>query len=226
MLVKHWMKQPAVTIGEKETMDRAVKLLKEGGIAMVPVLSGTSLVGVVTDRDLKRASASDATSLEIHELLYLISTIRIGDIMTRPAITVPESFTVEETAQVLLENNISGVPVVNARKEVVGTITKAEIFQVIISLTGIGKRGVQFALEVEDRPGAIKALADQIRVHGGRVVSILSNYDRVAEGYRRVYIRIYELDRQRLDALTTEIQKLSRLRYRVDHRENRREIYC
>lgn len=226
MLVKHWMKQPAVTIDEKETMDRAVKLLKENGIAMLPVLSGKSLVGVVTDRDLKRASASDATSLEIHELLYLISTIRIGDIMTRPAITVPDSFTVEETAQILLEKNISGVPVVNARKEVVGTITATEIFQVIISLTGIGKRGVQFALEVEDRPGAIKALADQIRAHGGRVVSILSNYDRVAEGYRKVYIRIYELDRQRLEALTTEISKLARLRYRVDHRENRREIYC
>ena len=226
MLVKHWMQQPAVTIDKNETMDRAVKLLKERGIAMLPVLSGKKLVGVITDRDLKRASASDATTLEIHELLYLVSTIKIGEIMSRPAITVPESFTVEETAQVLLEHGISGVPVVNARDEVVGTISAKEIFQVIVSLTGIGKRGIQFALELADQPGAIKAVADQIRVHGGRVVSILSTYDRVPEGYRKVYIRIYELDRERLQALTTDIQKLGRLRYLVDHRENRREIYC
>ncbi|MBI9085797.1 MAG: CBS domain-containing protein [Desulfobacterales bacterium] len=225
MLVKHWMKQPAVTIDEKEAMDQAVKRLKQHDIRMLPVLGKGKLVGVVTDRDLKRASASDATTLEIHELLYLISTIRVYEIMTRPVITVPENFTIEETAQVLLENKISGVPVVDAEDRVVGTITASEIFKVIISLTGVGKRGIQFAMELEDRPGAIKEVADRIRTHGGRLVSILSTYDRAPEGYRNVYIRIYGLDRGQLEAIQAEIGAVARLRYMVDHRENRREIY-
>ena len=225
MLVKHWMKQPAITIDEKETMDRAVKSLKQHDITMLPVLGKGKLVGVVTDRDLKRASASDATTLEIHELLYLISTIRVGEIMTRPVITVPEDFTIEETAKVLLENKISGVPVVNAEGRVVGTITASEIFKVIISLTGVGKRGIQFAVELEDRPGSIKEVADLIRAHGGRLLSILSTNDQAPEGYRIVYIRLYDLDRSQLETIQTEIQTMARIRYMVDHRENRREIY-
>ena len=225
MLVKHWMKQPAITIDEKETMDQAVKRLKQHDIGMLPVLGKGKLVGVVTDRDLKRASASDATTLEIHELLYLISTIRVREIMTRPVITVPENFTVEETAQVLLENKISGVPVVDGQGRVVGTITASEIFKVIISLTGVGKRGIQFAMELADRPGTIKEVADRIRAHGGRLVSILSTYDRVPDGYRNVYIRIYGLDRSQIEAIQADISTVARLRYMVDHRENRREIY-
>ncbi|MEX1347909.1 MAG: CBS domain-containing protein [Desulfobacterales bacterium] len=60
---------------------------------------------------MKRASAPDATTLEIHELLYLITKIKIKDIMAKDPITVLSDFSVEETAEVLLKNRISGVPV-------------------------------------------------------------------------------------------------------------------
>ena len=61
------------------------------------------LVGIVTDRDLKEASASDATTLEIHELLYLLSKIKVIEIMTKTPITMPPDYTIEEAAQILLE---------------------------------------------------------------------------------------------------------------------------
>jgi acetoin utilization protein AcuB len=44
---------------------------------MLPVMKKGKLVGIVTDRDLKKASASDATTLEVHELLYLFTKIKI-----------------------------------------------------------------------------------------------------------------------------------------------------
>jgi acetoin utilization protein AcuB len=225
MLVKNWMKTPAVTIDEDESMSRAAKLMGHREIKMIPVLKKGKLTGIVTDRDIKRASASDATTLEIHELLYLLSTIRIREIMSRPVISVPPDFTVEETAQVLLENNISGVPVVGPHDEVVGTITATELFEVLISLTGVGKKGIQFAFELIDQPGVIGRVADKIRAAGGRIVSILSAHNGAPLGCRQVFIRAFGLDRHQLQTLKTELFEGERLRYLVDHRENRREVY-
>ena len=224
MLVMNWMSKTVVTVDIDDSMQDAIKLLKEHDINMLPVMEKDKLVGIITDRDVKRSSASDATTLEIHELLFLISKIKVRDIMTRDPITVPSGYTIEETAGVLLENNISGVPVVD-KKKVVGTITQTDIFRALISLTGVGKRGIQFAFKVEDRPGSIKELTDVIRKYGGRMVSILSSYENVSEGYRKVYIRDYGIERKKLKQLKNELKDKATLLYMVDHRENKREVY-
>ncbi|UCE54473.1 MAG: CBS domain-containing protein [Desulfobacterales bacterium] len=225
MLVKNWMSKNIITIDVDDSMQDAIKLLKEHKIRMLPVLKNGILVGIVTDRDLKRASASDATSLDIHELLYLISKIKVKDIMTKDPITVPLDFTVEETAEVLLNNRISGVPVVDHGGNIVGTITQTDLFRVLISLTGVGKRGIQIAVQIDDKPGSIKEVADIIRAFGGSMVSILTSYDGVPEGYRNVYIRARSIDRLKLPELSDEISKTATLLYTVDHREDKREIY-
>jgi acetoin utilization protein AcuB len=95
----------------------------------------------------------------------------------------------------------------------------------MISLTGVGKRGIQFAFQVEDRPGSIKDIADIMRKFGGRMVSILSTYERVPQGYRKVYIRMYGVDRSKLEQLKAEMKAKATVLYMVDHRENKREIY-
>jgi acetoin utilization protein AcuB len=219
------MSKNVVTINEDDSMQDAMKIMKQHSIRMLPVLKNDALVGVVTDRDLKRASASDATTLDVHELLYLISKIKVKNIMTKNPIAVSPDLTVEETAEVLLNNKISGVPVVDDKAKVVGAITQTDLFRVLISLTGVGKRGIQFAFQIEDRPGTIKELADPIRKHGGRMVSILTSYDNVPEGFRKVYIRMYGVDRTKLPSLREELAKVAKLLYIVDHRENKREIY-
>jgi len=225
MLVKNWMSKNVITIDVDDSMQNAIKLLKENKIRMLPVLKKGKLVGIVTDRDLKRASASDATTLDIHELLYLISKIKVKDVMTKDPITVPPDFTVEETAEVLLDNRISGVPVVDQGGNVVGTITQTDLFRVLISLTGVGKRGIQIAVQIDDKSGSIKEVADIIRAFGGRMVSILTSYDGVPQGYRNAYIRAHSIDRSKLPELNDEISKTATLLYIVDHREDKREIF-
>jgi acetoin utilization protein AcuB len=219
------MSKTLVTVDENDSLQDAMRLLKDHGIKTLPVLKKGKLVGVITDRDLKEASASDATTLEVHELLYLVSKIKVRDIMTKKPITVPIDFTVEETAEILLKNKISGVPVVDPDGQVVGVITKGNLFQVLIALTGVGKRGIQFAFQLEDRPGSIKEVADVIRKYGGRMVSILSTYERAPKGFRRVYIRMFGVDRPKLTKLKEELRQSAALLYMVDHREGVREIY-
>jgi acetoin utilization protein AcuB len=225
MLVKNWMSKDVITVNEDDSMQDALKLIKQHSIRMIPVLKSGQLVGVVTDRDLKRASASDATTLDVHELLYLISKIKVKNIMSKNPISVPPDLTVEETAEVLLNNKISGAPVVDDTGKVVGTITQTDLFRVLIALTGVGKRGIQFAFQAEDRPGSIKELADIIRRYGGRMVSILSSYENVPAGYRKVYIRMHGIERSKLPILKQELAKAATLLYLVDHRENKRELF-
>ncbi len=225
MLVKNWMSRTVFTVDLNESIHDAMNLLKKHGIRMLPVTKKDKLVGVITDRDIKRASASDATTLSVHELNYILSTVKVKEIMSDRLITVPFDHTVEEAAGVLLENRISGVPVVDHDSRVVGAITQTDLFRVLISLTGVGNRGVQFALQLKDRPGSIKEVADIIRGYGGRIVSILSSYERAPEGYHNVYIRMYGVDRTRFPQLTKDLKEKATLLYMVDHTENKREIY-
>jgi acetoin utilization protein AcuB len=220
------MSKDVITVDVKDSMHDAMKHLKEHDIRMLPVMKKGKLVGIITDRDLKRASASDATTLEIHELLYLLTRVKVKDIMTKDVITVPPDFTVEETAQVLQKNRISGTPVVDADGKLVGTITQTDLFRVLISLTGVGNGGIQFGFQVEDKPGSITEIADIIRAYGGRMVSILSSYDEVPEGYRKVYIRMRSIERSKLKNLIQALESKAGLLYMVDHTENRREIYA
>ena len=149
----------------------------------------------------------------------------IKDIMSKKPITVLPDYTVEETAEILMANKISGVPVVDSNGRVQGVITHTDLFKVIISLTGIGKRGIQFAFCLEDRGGSILEVAQIIRQFGGRIVSILTSYEKAPEGYRNVYIRIYNIDRQQLETLKSALKEKAKLLYLVDHKNNTREIY-
>jgi len=114
MLVKKWMsKQVVITIDQDNSLEDAIKLLKKHNIRRLPVLKNGKLVGIVTDRDLKKASASDATSLEKRELHHLLSLIKMDEIMTKNPITVTPEQTIEETAEILMKHKISGAPVVD-----------------------------------------------------------------------------------------------------------------
>lgn len=104
-------------------------------------------------------------------------------------------------------------------------ITKSDMFKAMMSLSGLSHRGVQFGFVVDDRPGSIKDITDALRRYGARLVSILSSYEQAAPGFRNVYIRAFNIDRETLGSLKEELKPLARLLYIVDHRENIREIY-
>lgn len=224
MLVQRWMKKTVITIDVNDSMGSAMDLMKNHNIRRLPVLKSGKMVGILTDRDLKKASASNATSLEVHELLYLLNKIKINDIMTKDPITVPLDSTIEETAEILVKNKISGVPVVDHDKKMVGIITQTDIFRALISLAGVGEKGIQFAFLLEDRSGSIKEVTDIMRKYGGRIVSILGSYKGVIEGYRKVYIRVCGVDSGELMNIKKELKGKALQLYYIGHSENERLV--
>ena len=215
MLVKGWMTSDVMTIDEETSMMKASQIMKENNNRRLPVMHKGKLVGMVTDRDIKEASTSKATTLDVHELYYLLSELKVKDIMSKNVFTIGPEETVEKAAVKMLEHRISGLPVVNDKGKVVGVITQGDIFKVLVSLTGIYRGGIQFAFNLEDRPGSIKEVGDMIRKHGGRMVSILTSYDMCDEGCRHVYIRIKEIPEDKLKALTDDLDKNFILLYTV-----------
>jgi len=207
MLVKGWMTTDLVTVEEDTPMMKASIIMKEKNIRSLPILNKKGkLVGIVSDRDLRDASPSKATSLDVHELNYLISTIKIEELMTRNVVVVRPDETVEFAAILMLENKISSLPVINDKGSLIGIITQTDIFRVLINITGVYTGGVQFAFSLEDRPGSIGEVADVIRSYGGRVVSILSTREDAEEGRHNVYIRTRSLPEDKTRDLLRELE--------------------
>jgi acetoin utilization protein AcuB len=225
MLVKDWMSTKVITVEVKDSMQQAINLLMEHDISMMPVLEEGKLVGVVTDRDLKRASPSDAVMLDIQRIIYLLSKLEVGAIMSRFPVTLSIDHTVEEAAEIMLNNKIYGAPVVDASGEIRGIITKNDMFKAMMALSGLSHRGVQFGFVLEDRPGSIKEITDVIRGYNARLVSVLSCYELAPAGYRNVYIRAFDVDRESMGSMKEELRKKAKMIYMVDHRDNLREIY-
>ena len=201
MLVKGWISSQVISVDEETSMMKAFVLMKENNIRRLPVVQKGKLVGIVTDTDLKEACPSTATTLDIYEINYLLSEIKVKESMSKDVIYVKPDETVEFAAILMLENKISGLPVVNDQHNLIGVITQTDIFKALIHISGAYIGHIQLALCLEDRPGSIKEVADVIRSFGGRMVSILTSYGLADEGYRNVYIRIKPLEREKLSQM-------------------------
>jgi acetoin utilization protein AcuB len=209
----------------RDTVQGAINLLLDNDISLLPVMEDGKLVGVVTDRDLKRVSPSDACLLDFQNIMYHVARLEVGSVMTKNPVTVPPDFTLEETAEILLQNKISGAPVVDDTGKIVGIITKDDLFAAFMALTGVSQRGILFGFELEDRPGSIKEVTDIIRKYGERLVSIVSTYETASEGFRHVYVRAFNVDRDTLPQLEQELQEKAKLLYMIDHKEHKSTFY-
>ncbi len=193
MPVRELMSKKLITVTVDDTIMKASKLMRENSIQHLPVLKNGALAGIVSDRDLKEASPSKATALDIHELYYLLDTITVGTVMPTQLFTIAPADTVEKAAAVMLKHNISALPVVNPEGGLEGIITKGDIFRAFVSISGIYQGEWAMGFELADQPGSIKEITDVIRAHGGRIASILTGYEWAPPGLRHVYIRARDL---------------------------------
>ncbi|MCB0092142.1 MAG: CBS domain-containing protein [Caldilineaceae bacterium] len=133
MLVKEYMTSPAATISSKIGIQAGLKMMKEGKFRRLPVVDDRGkLVGIVSERDLLHASPSQATSLSIWELNYLLSKVQIAEIMTKNVMVARPEASLESAASVMLDNKIGGLPVVDADNKVIGIITESDIFKAFL----------------------------------------------------------------------------------------------
>ncbi len=131
-LVKEWMTREVVTVSPETTLPEAHRLMTEKKIRRLPVVARGQLVGIVTRGDVRGAEPSGATSLSIWEINYLLSQLKVEEIMTARPATISPDETIGEAARLMLEKKISGLPVVDAEGRVVGIITESDIFRLVV----------------------------------------------------------------------------------------------
>jgi len=131
-LVRDWMTADPVTVHPQQTLPQAHTLMKTRKVRRLPVMDGEQLVGIVTFGDIREAEPSDANSLSIYELNYLISLLTIDSIMTRDPITIHPEESIAAAARTMLEHKVGGLPVVDAEGYLVGIITETDICRVVV----------------------------------------------------------------------------------------------
>ncbi|PJF44935.1 MAG: hypothetical protein CUN55_01490 [Phototrophicales bacterium] len=131
--VSEWMSSPVTTITPDTPITDAHQIMKEKNIRRLPVVGKQGkLVGIITIGDVREAKPSDATTLSIWEMNYLLSKLKVEKVMTKDPITVNQNAPILDAAQLMLEHKISGLPVVDDEGKLVGILTESDIFRMLV----------------------------------------------------------------------------------------------
>lgn len=172
MLVGERMTPRPITVNEDTSLPEALELMRREKIRRLPVLDKHGkLVGIVTELDLLRASPSPATTLSIYEIPYLLSKVKMRDIMSREVITVTAETPIEEAARIMADNKIGGLPVMQDDK-MVGIITETDIFKLMLELFGARQSGIRVTLSVPEEKGVLARVTGKIAEMGGNILSL------------------------------------------------------
>ena len=170
MLVGERMSRPVISITRDMPIHDALALFKKEKIRRAPVLKDGKLIGIISDKDLLNASPSQATSLSVWEMNYILSKITVKEVMTREVLTVQADTPIEEAARIMADNKIGGVPVMKADK-VVGMITETDLFKIFLELMGARTKGIRVTAIAEDHPGQLAMITKAIADAGGNFIS-------------------------------------------------------
>lgn len=129
--VKDWMTKEVMTTSPSTRLPKAHRMMTDKKIRRLPVVEQDKLVGILTIGDAREAEPSEATSLSIWEINYLLDQMTVEQVMTQEPIAVGPEVTISEAAKIMLQNKISGLPVVE-NGNLVGIITESDIFRLVI----------------------------------------------------------------------------------------------
>lgn len=206
MLIKDWMAKDVMTVDENTSLMRATRVMKENSIRRLPVVSHGKLIGIITDRDVKDASPSKTTSLDIHELYYLLSEMKVKDVMTDAPLTLSGKETLEKAAFIMLNSRISGLPVVDDNGHLIGLLSETDVLRGFIHMSGIKDNAIQYVFDLPDEPGSVTEVVSVLKDKNTRILSILTSFEDAPEKMKRVAIRISAIDDSEEKALTSELQ--------------------
>jgi acetoin utilization protein AcuB len=173
MLVQDVMQTKLFTVTPETTLPEALRLTGQRGVRHLPVLDGDRLVGILSDRDLKRATASPATSLEAHELNYLLDRVRVREFMTGAVITIGPMFPIEDAARLMVLEKIGALPVTD-RERLVGLVTETDVLGLFVRALGAGEPSSRLDVVLGDRPHALAEVVQTVEAAGAEISSLVT----------------------------------------------------
>ncbi|PMQ00909.1 MAG: acetoin utilization protein AcuB [Dictyoglomus sp. NZ13-RE01] len=192
MLVRMRMTKNPIFVSPNTSILEAWKTMQRFQVRRLLVIEKGKLVGIVTERDLRSASPSQATSLSIFELNYLLEQLKVKDVMTPNPITIDADAPIEEAALIMRENKISALPVLE-KGEVVGIITETDLFKAFIDMLGAGEKGLRYTLRIKNVPGEIAKIVNILWEKGINILSLVT-FPSDSEDYGYLVVRVQSDD--------------------------------
>jgi len=175
MIVASVMKRNPIYVRPDVSLTEAKSIMDKANIGKLPVLDKNDrLVGIITRKDLAKASPSDATTLDIFEIGYLISKIKVEKIMSKNVVSVQENEVVEEAARIMEDSDIGCLPVLKGDL-LVGIITESDLFREFVDMFGARYKGVRITAILNEKPGQLATFTAFIAEAGGNIVSLVTS---------------------------------------------------
>ena len=203
--IKEKMQKKPITINPDASFYEARALIRDKGIRHLPVVDKNDhLVGLITDRDIREAAPSDATSLSVHELHYLLGKLKVSGFMTPKAklITITSDLIIEEAVQLMRDHKIGCLPITEGDR-LVGIITETDILDFFVDVFGLRLQGTRLTVALEDTPGQMHGILEIMKNHKVNIISIVSPTFKV-NGKRVAAVRIQTHD---YDNLVKELKQ-------------------
>ena len=175
MFVRNFMSSPVVTLPSSTRAIDALELMQAKKIRRIPILDSGLLSGILTMGDLQAV-------LGFQEHSIRRASTKLGDLMTRAVHTVAPDDPLERAARVMLDNEVSGLPVVEG-SQIAGIITESDIFLAFTRIMGIVERGVRVVMTIPEGADLLEQLS---RRTTGLAVRSLAAYPSKEGGWEAV----------------------------------------
>lgn len=134
--VRNVMTSPVETLPPGATMEEGIQLEMRLRIRHIPVVESGRLVGIVTDRDLKRATPSVLSGVDREEYERVVRGTTLARVMTRDPVVVHPETPLREAVGILVDRRFGSLPVVDADGGLVGIFTESDALRAFHALLG------------------------------------------------------------------------------------------
>ena len=172
MIIADRMKKNPATASPDMSISEASAKMKAEKVHRLPVLDDDRhLVGVISEKDILLAAPSPASTLSTYEINYLLSKLKVKNIMSRNPVTITRETTIEEAVRLMVENDLSCLPVMD-NGFLSGIVSKSDLFKILLEMLGAKHKGIRVEALVEDKVGVVAGLSDKFTEAGINIISL------------------------------------------------------
>ncbi len=130
--ISHLMTRNVITVHHGDPISKVRALVREHGVHHIPVVNGDQIVGIIAWSDILRVSFGDAFNTDERTVdATLDHTLTIEQVMQKNPISLPETGTVREAAEILAKSSFHSLPIVSGSK-LVGMVTTTDLIKYLL----------------------------------------------------------------------------------------------
>jgi acetoin utilization protein AcuB len=174
MRIRDVMTPDPITVHSDTLVLDARRIMKEKKIRRLPVVDRAKLVGIITEQDINEAVPPPTTSINVFDLQYALSRMKVKEIMKENPATLSADTPFEDALKIGQEKKISTFLVVE-KGILVGITTESDIVKVLTHVLGLNEEGMRMTIEgLGGKLGDLQKIISILDQHGAVILSMMT----------------------------------------------------